>query len=168
MNATIHSHKLILSRQIIQFVIGLVFTLLSILLALAGLLSTTSGTGKIIIIAISVINTLSTLPFGVMLLSSSFITKVIVAPDFVEYHLPALVMSTKWENLKRFEIQKSGKTHSVIVPTDGIVTVRLWVNIVHWLFRKDPTSFRIDTSQFSNSNGHSLHTDFASRISLSE
>ena len=83
----------------------------------------------------------------------------------MEYHTPALIVSAKWKDIKRFEQQKSGVNYSIVVPINGNVRLRNWARFVSSLFRKDATTFYIDTSQFRNADGHSLESDIATLLS---
>jgi hypothetical protein len=168
MSISTHSHKFALPGRIVYFLVGLSFTLLGIAFTFVFLSSLILGDSNVFSLLTSFVTAFSTLPFGLLFLSSSIFARVTIKPDVLEYHTPILIVSAKWKDLQRFEGQKSGKIYSVIVPTEGNVTLRTWAKNIHWLFRKDPTSFYIDTSQFSNTNGHSLDSDIISLLSSSE
>ena len=154
-----HSYRLTLSRQIGYFCLGLLFALFGSGLVALFLFSNDKNLFDRCIFIFALIPLIYMLAIGIVFMATPFVTKVTTSFEGVEYHLPTLIVAARWQNIESFERQESGKTHLILVPTEGTVNLRRWARIVHWLFRKDVTSFHIDASRFAPANGQPLDSD---------
>jgi len=159
-----HYHRFRISRQIGFFSFGAISLLLSIGILVNDLPRLFSGRLDLISFVVLLVFEFFMFPLGLFFVAGSLTTKVLITPEALEYHNPALILSAKWQNLECLEQQKSGKRCFVVAPTEGDVELRAWAKAASSLFREDPRTFWIETFHYGDSNGHSLSSDIISHL----
>jgi hypothetical protein len=162
-----HTHRLSIPESFASLLIGaLILFLLFISLSgdigklFSGEASLANYLGVVIIL-------FGILPFGIILLTRPFVTKVVVKPFGIEYHNAIYVLTADWKNLVNLGHVKNttaGKS-LVIVPREGQVVFRAWAKPLWKILKHDPKDIKIPVAQFRTSNGHSFETDVLVNVS---
>ena len=100
-------------------------------------------------------------PYGVALVCTPLITRVIVRSQGIEYHTLNYVLKAEWKevlNSGYFHVPNTGKT-LVVIPNGGLLAVRKWTRPFWSLFRSDPRHVELFVSLFGSCDGHKLEDD---------
>jgi hypothetical protein len=167
MNNSEHTHRLTVSWWIGNILIGsfVLFILFAMLAnSVKDIFSGKMGFSGYLEIVLLI---LLLLPFSILLLMSSFTTKILVKASGIEYHTPIFVFLADWkhlDNLGYINDKNFGKT-LVIVPRGGNLMLRTWARPFRKVLRDTPQKVKIFVSQFRQTNGHSFEEDVLANVS---